>query len=101
MSIHIKDGIINIIEVLNYTVENAKKVKVYDTNKALIDVFIFARILSAAKIILNFTNSWKSEDIKKLNEKINIWRKYIFDEKLFKNNFTKYFRGYIKNCRNG
>lgn len=41
-------GIIQILEITRYTIDNAKRVGVYDVNKSLLDVYIFQRVITAA-----------------------------------------------------
>lgn len=79
---------IQILVALEELLRHAVRMNMYYEYKAIIDCFIFMRILVLAKRINQGTICFTEEGKKYLLEKIAVWSCYQFDEKLFYNHFT-------------
>ena len=76
---------LQIIKVLHYLIENAKRLNLYEDNKSKIDAFILMRIYGAAKLLLREKDSMNVETMEQCSRECSSWSLYQWDSALVYN----------------
>lgn len=83
-------GISQVLLALEILVKNAKRCELYEgNNKALLDDFIFSRMIFAIKLFLKKKSVFAREDFALLRNVVRKWRDYSFDETFFFNHISR------------